>query len=173
MPVIMNCTPRARVISPKILVSTSRPVSPRCLKITGAYLKVKKMMKVIIMIAAIKGKFSQGCFWAVSAKRMMVDIVPAPVVRGIAMGMMAVDILFEKLRSGDSMAFFTVLIIPNPVLSRSKPPAILKAGTLISKKFRTASPTNMEITMVMKLASVAVLQMLLLSILVWPFIRLI
>jgi hypothetical protein len=99
--------------------------------------------------------------WIPSEKRITVDMVPAPVVRGIEMGMTAVEIILEK---GVSPAMTVVsvvdFIIPRPVLMRSSPPAIRKASMLIAKKFKIIMPVNMATVMVMNEDIVAIKQSL-------------
>ena len=95
----------------------------------------------------------------VEENRIMVDMVPGPVVSGIPIGIMAAEIIFDKLTFsiGDSVLSWLTLIIENPVLRSSNPPAILNAGIPISKKFRTATPVKREITIVKKDVNVAIL----------------
>jgi hypothetical protein len=158
-PVRMNCTPRARVIRPNILVNTSRPVDRSTLAIIGAFKKDNQITAVTIIIATRINKCVLKSCAPVEEKRIMVDIVPGPVVRGIPIGIMAVEITFDKLAlsTGSSDLSGLTLIIENPVLRSSNPPAIRNAGMLISKKFKTATPVKRETTIVTKDVNVAML----------------
>ncbi len=126
----------------------------------GAFQNDNQIIKVIIDIAAKSTRYILKLFEIVDENRMMVDMVPGPVVNGMAIGITAVEMIFEKLGLStlDSELSLLPLIIENPVLRSNRPPAIRKAETLISKKFRIAIPVNSEITMVRNEVNVAILQ---------------
>ena len=88
----------------------------------------------------------------------MVVIVPAPVVMGMPMGMMAVEMIFEKDNSGVVADFCSEFNMLKPVKINNNPPAMRNAGTLISKKLSIPMPVNIEIAIVRKAVSVAVRQ---------------
>lgn len=155
----MNWTPSARVIRPNILVNTSRPVDPSTLAIIGAFRNDNHIIAVTIIIAVrIKSCMLKSCV-LVDENRIMVDMVPGPVVSGMAIGIMAVEITFDKLTLsiGDSGLSWLTLIIENPVLRSNSPPAIRNAGMLISKKFKIATPVKRETTIVVNDVNVAIL----------------
>ena len=158
-PVRINWTPSARVIRPNILVSTSRPVVLSTLAIIGAFKNDNQITAVTIIIATrIKRCVSKSCV-PVEENRIMVDIVPGPVVSGIPIGIMAAEITFDKLALsiGDSDLTWLTLIIENPVLRSNSPPAIRNAGMPISKKFNIATPVKRETTIVANDVNVAML----------------
>jgi hypothetical protein len=63
----------------------------------GAYLNDDQITAVIIKIAA-KSKICILILWEIDdANRIMVDMVPGPVVNGMAIGITADEMIFEKL----------------------------------------------------------------------------
>ena len=100
-------------------------------------------------------------------------MVPGPVVNGMAIGITAVEMIVEKLGLSipDSEFSLSVLSIEIPVLRSKRPPAIRKAGKLISKKFRIAIPVKSEMTIVRNEVKVAILQSFNRSFGVSPWIR--
>nr|WP_239027928.1 hypothetical protein [Geomonas subterranea] len=158
-PVRINWTPSASVIRPNILVRTSRPVDLSTLAIIGAFKKDIQITAVTIAIAIRINRCVLISRVPVEENRIMVDMVPGPVVSGIPIGIMAVEITFDKLvfSTGDSELTGLTLIIEKPVLRSSSPPAIRNAGIPISKKFRTATPVKSETTIVTNDVKVAIL----------------
>ena len=85
------------MIRPNILVNTSRPVDPNTFAIMGAYQNDDQITAVIIKIAA-KSKICILILWEIDdANRIMVDMVPGPVVNGMAIGITAVEMICERL----------------------------------------------------------------------------
>jgi hypothetical protein len=158
-PVRINWTPRARVIRPNILVSTSSPVDLRTFAIIGAFKKDNQITAVTITIAIRINRCVLKSCVPFEENRIIVDMVPGPVVSGIPIGIMAAEMTFDKLALsiGDSDLTWLTLIIENPVLRSNSPPAIRNAGMLISKKFRTATPVKRETTIVTNDVNVAIL----------------
>jgi len=128
----------------------------------GAFQNESQMVAATIDIANRINRCPLRSCVLVDANRIIVDIVPGPVVKGMPIGIMAVEITLEKLEfsTGDSTFSGLTLIIENPVLRSNSPPAIRKAGMLISKKFRTATPVKRETTIVTSAVKVAILQIL-------------
>ena len=89
------------------------------------------------------------------------DMVPAPVVSGIEIGITAREIILEK----EYLPSFTTtcwveFIIFKPVLRRRSPPAIRNAWMLMSKKPSMDMPAIMAVIMVMKEVIVAMAESL-------------
>ena len=85
--------------------------------------------------------------------------MPAPVVSGMPIGITAAEITCEKPRSVFSSATGSAgFIIPKPVLISSRPPAMRKAGMVMSKNERIAMPASIEVSMVTKAVNVAIRQ---------------
>ena len=115
-------------------------------------------MPVIVKMAPISAKLRYAGMCAVLVNRITVVIVPAPVVIGIPIGMIAVEMMVESDNSGVVADFCSAFNMLKPVKTNNNPPAIRKAGTLISKKLSMPMPINMETTIVKKAVSVAVRQ---------------